>query len=77
MYGTRPFLKPKETSMTPQILALADRLKTGETVKIELSDLLITAVKAARGCPALREDAEVIMAHCPRDFPLFGARQAD
>ena len=77
MHALRPFPEPKETSMTPQILALAERLKTDETAKPDLSEELIAAVKAARGCPALRGDAEFIMAQCPRDFPLFGARQAD
>jgi hypothetical protein len=77
MHAPRPSPEPKETSMTPQILALAERLKIGEAAHIELSHRLIAAVKAARDCPALRDGAEVIMAHHPRDFPLFGARQAD
>jgi hypothetical protein len=63
--------------MNLQIQALAARLKTDAAAQIDLSDALIDAIKAAGRCRIMREDAEIIMAHCPREFPLFGAPQAD
>jgi hypothetical protein len=63
--------------MNLQIQALAARLKADAAAQIDLSDALIDAIKAARRCRIMQGDAEIIMAHCPREFPLFSARQAD